>query len=121
LCFHHSPDTTGVNFCYISGIAIDACRDVQLSTTQVDSVSSQAKLYSYEACSTPNRDHCRGLTSFNYGDGDIVPPEKSIESPGVLDQYGSLGLRDSFTDNQNIASSVNETTQSSSAIKFVDN
>ena len=70
--FFPSPDATGANFCYVSGIAAKACRDVQISDSKADSFSNRAKLYSYEACSTPPRNQCynTGGPGTNLGEGD---------------------------------------------------
>merc|ERR1712165_614004 len=63
-------------FCYISGSALCSCRDVQRSTSVVDSYGN-LRYYSFEACTTPPRNRCQnyGWGSYggggNYGDGDF--------------------------------------------------
>ena len=69
----YSPDATGANFCYISGRAVRACRDVQISESRAESFSNRGKFYSYEACATPPRNQCFGIggPGANIGDGDF--------------------------------------------------
>merc|ERR1711944_391631 len=63
-------------FCYISGSALCSRRDVQRSTSVVDSYGN-LRYYSFEACTTPPRNRCQnyGWGSYggggNYGDGDF--------------------------------------------------
>merc|ERR1712020_685131 len=63
-------------FCYISGSALCSCRDVQRSSSVVDSYGN-LRYYSFEACTTPPRNRCQnyGWGSYggggNYGDGDF--------------------------------------------------
>ena len=75
-CF--SPDATGANFCYVSGRAVKACRDVQISHSRTGSFSNRGKFYSYEACSTPPRNQCYNIggpgTNLGEGDRPIHPP-----------------------------------------------
>merc|ERR1711997_832623 len=52
-----SPDKNGALFCYVSGRAAKACRDVQQSSSVKDN-NGRAKFYSYEACTTPPRHRC---------------------------------------------------------------
>jgi hypothetical protein len=89
----YSPDSTGGNFCYVSGRAAQACRDVQISTTRKESFSEKPKLYSYEACSTPNRNQCQGSSSqnVNFGEGDFVPGGGVNGRPTVSGGSGSVG------------------------------
>merc|ERR1712202_35484 len=68
-----TADNTGAKFCYVSGRAQTACRDVQQSQYRKDSVftGSRKKFYSYEACETPERRQCyRQNRGSNCGDGD---------------------------------------------------
>jgi len=68
-----SEDSTGAKFCYVSGTAKRACRDVQQSTYRRDSFNGQKKFYSYEACVTPTRNQCyryNQQSGRNCGDGD---------------------------------------------------
>merc|ERR1711976_6664 len=71
-----TPDSSGANFCYVSGRAKRACRDVQQSTYRRDSFNGQKKFYSYEACVTPKKNDCyrinqqNGYNGQNCGDGD---------------------------------------------------
>merc|ERR1711902_419631 len=53
-----TEDSTGAKFCYVSGRAKRACRDVQQSSYRQDSFNGQKKFYSYEACVTPTRNRC---------------------------------------------------------------
>merc|ERR1712119_52661 len=64
-------------FCYISGSALCSCRDVQRSSSVVDSYGN-LRYYSFEACTTPPRNQCTnygwgsyGGNGGNYGDGDF--------------------------------------------------
>jgi len=86
-----SQDNNGALFCYISGSAVKACRDVQASTTVRD-ISGNPRYYSYEACATPPRNQCnnnpRLLASQNYGEGDI----SIIAQQGQGGQGGQGGL-----------------------------
>jgi len=68
-----SEDSTGAKFCYVSGTAKRACRDVQQSSYRRDSFNGQKKFYSYEACVTPTRNQCyqyNQQSGRNCGDGD---------------------------------------------------
>merc|ERR1712061_452566 len=66
-----SADRTGARFCYISGRALNSCRDVKRSSFLEDSYGRR-KYYSYEACSTPPRWQCSNFGyGGNYGDGDF--------------------------------------------------
>jgi len=68
-----SEDSTGAKFCYVSGRAKRACRDVQQSSYRRDSFNGQKKFYSYEACVTPTKNQCyqyNQQSGRNCGDGD---------------------------------------------------
>merc|ERR1712172_82652 len=71
-----SQDKNGVLFCYISGRALNACRDRQRSSFLPNSQNSRrsdVRYYSYEACTTPPRNQCSNNNNFgnqNLGDGD---------------------------------------------------
>merc|ERR1712184_233542 len=71
-----SQDKNGVLFCYISGRALNACRDRQRSSFLPNSQLSRRsdlRYYSYEACTTPPRNQCSNNNNFgnqNLGDGD---------------------------------------------------
>merc|ERR1712184_234097 len=71
-----SQDKNGVLFCYISGRALNACRDRQRSSFLPNSQLSRrsdVRYYSYEACTTPPRNQCSNNNNFgnqNLGDGD---------------------------------------------------
>merc|ERR1711963_794089 len=60
-----TPDSSGANFCYVSGRAKRACRDVQQSTYRRDSFNGQKKFYSYEACVTPKKNDCYRINQQN--------------------------------------------------------
>merc|ERR1712096_336443 len=66
-------DNTGAKFCYISGDAINSCRDKQQSQYRKDP-NGRKKWFSYEACVTPTRNQCRqqNQQNRNCGDGDYV-------------------------------------------------
>jgi len=69
---YHSTDSSGALFCYVSGDALCACRDVQQSTFLRDS-NGQNKYFSYEACTTPPIAQCQqNKNGFNQnlGSGD---------------------------------------------------
>merc|ERR1712200_24552 len=64
----------GALFCYVSGSALCACRDVQCSKSLPTS-GGRMQYYSYEACATPARNsyECKNFNPLwepNYGDGD---------------------------------------------------
>merc|ERR1712048_509468 len=67
-----SKDRTGALFCYISGSALNSCRDVKRSSF-LQNNNGQFKFYSYEACTTPPRNQCNQNGGFNQnlGSGDI--------------------------------------------------
>merc|ERR1712172_265440 len=71
-----SQDKNGVLFCYISGRALNACRDRQRSSFLPNSQNSRrsdVRYYSYEACTTPPRNQCSNNNNFgnqNLVDGD---------------------------------------------------
>merc|ERR1712172_149781 len=71
-----SQDKNGVLFRYISGRALNACRDRQRSSFLPNSQNSRrsdVRYYSYEACTTPPRNQCSNNNNFgnqNLGDGD---------------------------------------------------
>merc|ERR1719251_886292 len=67
-----SKDRTGALFCYISGSALNSCRDVKRSSF-LQNNNGQFKFYSYEACTTPPRNQCNNGGGFNQnlGSGDI--------------------------------------------------
>merc|ERR1712061_608657 len=68
-----TQDSSGAKFCYVSGRAKRACRDVQQSTYRRDSFNGQKKFYSYEACVTPTKNQCyqyNQQSGRNCGDGD---------------------------------------------------
>merc|ERR1712244_112618 len=50
-------DRNGALFCYVSGRALRACRDIQQSSFLPDN-NGRLKYYSYEACTTPARNRC---------------------------------------------------------------
>jgi len=62
----------GALFCYVSGSALCACRDVQCSSFLLSN-NGQLKHFSYEACVTPPRNQCSnsGYGQQNFGDGDF--------------------------------------------------
>ncbi len=88
-----SPDATGANFCYISGRAVRACRDVQISESRAESFSNRGKFYSYEACSTPPRHQCGNIggPGANFGDGDLPVGPGGFGGRPVGPQVGGLG------------------------------
>merc|ERR1712018_625958 len=55
-------------FCYVSGSALCACRDVQVSKSVTDSFG-RPRYYSFEACTTPPKNQCYNYGN-NFGDGD---------------------------------------------------
>merc|ERR1711944_148353 len=65
-----SQDKSGALFCYISGSALCACRDIQVSSFLKDN-NGRYKYYSYEACTTPERHRCTNYGTGNFGDGDF--------------------------------------------------
>merc|ERR1712061_579912 len=65
-----SQDKSGALFCYISGSALCACRDIQVSSFLKDN-NGRYKYYSYEACTTPERHRCTNYGIGNFGDGDF--------------------------------------------------
>merc|ERR1712001_268568 len=67
-----SKDRTGALFCYVSGSALNSCRDVKRSSF-LQNNNGQFKFYSYEACTTPPRNQCNNGGGFNQnlGSGDI--------------------------------------------------
>merc|ERR1711987_8021 len=63
-------DRNGALFCYVSGRALRACRDIQQSSFLPDN-NGRLKYYSYEACTTPPRNQCSNYGfNQNLGDGD---------------------------------------------------
>merc|ERR1719336_3170881 len=66
----YSEDRNGALFCYVSGSALCSCRDIQQSSFLPDN-NGRLKYYSYEACTTPQRNQCSNY-GFNQhlGDGD---------------------------------------------------
>merc|ERR1712113_526346 len=66
-------DRTGSRFCYVSGSALCACRDIAISQSRPSNYNGPL-YYSYEACATPARNsyECRNSNPYggNYGDGD---------------------------------------------------
>merc|ERR1712029_1286394 len=70
-----TSDRTGARFCYVSGSAFCACRDVRISQSRPNNFNGPL-YYSYEACATPRQDsyECRndngGYYGGNFGDGD---------------------------------------------------
>merc|ERR1711944_185098 len=68
-----TADLTGARFCYVSGSALCACRDVRISQSRPSNFNGPL-YYSYEACATPERNsyECRNDNPYrgNYGDGD---------------------------------------------------
>merc|ERR1711953_495210 len=70
-----ASDRTGARFCYVSGSALCACRDVRISQSRPNNFNGPL-YYSYEACATPRQDsyECRndngGYYGGNFGDGD---------------------------------------------------
>merc|ERR1712111_189977 len=48
-------DRTGARFCYVSGSALCACRDVRISQSRPNNFNGPL-YYSYEACATPRQD-----------------------------------------------------------------
>jgi len=70
------PDNTNAKFCYVSGRALNACKDIQKSEYRKDSfhTGGRHKYYSYEACSTPPKQQCYQQQQYgnyqNCGDGD---------------------------------------------------
>merc|ERR1712110_116128 len=109
-----SQDKNGVLFCYISGRALNACRDRQRSSFLPNSQLSRrsdVRYYSYEACTTPPRNQCSNNNNFgnqNLGDGDYqsnggsntyypptyLPGGSSSYRPGGSNSYrpGGSGL-----------------------------
>merc|ERR1711936_1493199 len=65
-----STDRNGALFCYVSGDALCACRDVQQSSFLPNN-DGRLKYYSYEACTTPPRNQCSNYGQQNFGDGDF--------------------------------------------------
>merc|ERR1719273_1701478 len=63
-------DRNGALFCYVSGDALCACRDVQQSSFLPNN-DGRLKYYSYEACTTPPRNQCSNYGQQNFGDGDF--------------------------------------------------
>jgi len=74
-----SRDRKGAKFCYISGRATRACRDIQQSTFLKDN-NGRFRYYSYEACVTPARNLCNQFL----GDGDILSLQGAL-------QFNTLG------------------------------
>merc|ERR1711963_880998 len=66
-----SKDRNGALFCYVSGSALCACRDVQKSSF-LKGNDGRFKYYSYEACTTPPRHKCNNYGVGNFGDGDLT-------------------------------------------------
>merc|ERR1712038_1591288 len=88
-----SQDKNGALFCYVSGSALCACRDIQRSSFLKDN-NQRLKYYSYEACTTPERRYCRNSGLGNYGDGDFPYcvggyPHSNLGSSGG--NFGSSG------------------------------
>merc|ERR1712066_964787 len=65
-----SKDRNGALFCYVSGDALCAGRDVQQSGFLPNN-DGRLKYYSYEACTTPTRNQCSNYGQQNFGDGDF--------------------------------------------------
>ena len=69
----YRSDRTGARFCYVSGSALCACRDVAISQSRPSNYNGPL-YYSYEACATPARNsyECRNSNPYggNFGDGD---------------------------------------------------
>merc|ERR1711963_718107 len=66
-----SKDRNGALFCYVSGSALCACRDVQKSSF-LKGNDGRFKYYSYEACTTPPRHKCNNYGIGNFRDGDLT-------------------------------------------------
>merc|ERR1712083_229088 len=109
-----STDRNGAAFCYISGRALRACRDIQTSSFLPNN-NGRFKQYSYEACVTPPRNQCgqfgtfgnnqfghgqfgnnqfgnnQFVTNQNLGDGDIATIQQSTgvqQDAGVNQGFG---------------------------------
>merc|ERR1712217_641383 len=84
-------DRNGALFCYVSGRALRACRDIQQSSFLPDN-NGRLKYYSYEACTTPARNRC-GQNNFqnpinqNLGDSDL----QTIQQTQFGGQGGQFG------------------------------
>merc|ERR1712018_1103848 len=76
-------------FCYVSGSALCACRDVQVSKSVTDSFG-RPRYYSFEACTTPPKNQCYSYGN-NFGDGDYPFCQNSGSSyrPGSSSGSGS--------------------------------
>jgi len=106
-----SQDKNGALFCYVSGEALCACRDVQCSKT-LPNKKGNFQHFSYEACATKPRNQCYKDFYDNYGygyqqnlgDGDNLPycsknsynqqrcPRTSVYSPPTRKpNYGGGG------------------------------
>merc|ERR1712083_1149349 len=113
-----STDRNGAAFCYISGRALRACRDIQTSSFLPNN-NGRFKQYSYEACVTPPRNQCGqfgtfgnnqfgnnqfgnnqfGINNQNLGDGDIATIQQGAGLFGN-NQFGNNQFRN--TNNQNL-------------------
>merc|ERR1712079_183304 len=106
-----STDRNGAAFCYISGRALRACRDIQTSSFLPNN-NGRFKQYSYEACVTPPRNQCGQFGTFgnnqfgnnqfgnnqfrnsnnqNLGDGDIATIQQGAgvnQGAGVSQGFG---------------------------------
>merc|ERR1712244_22419 len=88
-------DRNGALFCYVSGRALRACRDIQQSSFLPDN-NGRLKYYSYEACTTPARNRC-GQNNFqnpinqNLGDSDLQTIQQTQYGGHFGGQFGGQG------------------------------
>merc|ERR1712018_810368 len=68
-------------FCYVSGSALCACRDVQVSKSVTDSFG-RPRYYSFEACTTPPKNQC-----YSYGNNFGMEITLSVK---ILDHHIDL-------------------------------
>jgi len=137
-----STDRNGAAFCYISGRALRACRDIQTSSFLPNN-NGRFKQYSYEACVTPPRNQCGQFGTFgnnqfgnnqfgnnqfvsnqNLGDGDIATIQQGAGLFGNNqfgnnqfgnNQFGNNQFRN--TNNQNLGDGDIATIQQSTGVQ----
>merc|ERR1712066_905221 len=82
-----------MGFCYVSGSALCACRDVQCSSFLLSN-NGRLKHFSYGACVTPPRNQCSNSGyNQNFGDGDFPYCRNRrkcprLSRPGGSSNYG---------------------------------
>ena len=73
-CVFFSPDQTGANFCFVSRLSAQACRDTQPADPNLYGFENRGRFLSYEACTTPPRNQCQQANfggPNNFGEGDL--------------------------------------------------